>query len=97
MKAASQDLRLKNPRRPRRSLARRGSNASLTREDRLIPGAEGLPVALRIIAPGLLPQPPLLQKLCAQFPHRGRRFNLNVAEKAKAFADRARGAEFPGR
>jgi hypothetical protein len=60
----------------------------------LIPGAEGLAAALRIVALGRFPQPSLAQKLGPQFPYRGRVFNLDVAEKAEALADGTGGAEF---
>jgi hypothetical protein len=60
----------------------------------LIPGAEGLTTALRIVATGLFPQPSLPQKLGPEFPYRGHIFDLDVAEKAEALADRTRGAEF---
>src|ERR1700719_5068936 len=57
---------------------------ALPREHSLIPGAERLAAALRIVAAGLLPQPSLAQKLRPQFPDRGRLFDLDVAENAKA-------------
>jgi hypothetical protein len=60
----------------------------------LIPGAEGLAAALRIVAAGLLPQPSLPQKLGPEFPYRGHLFDLDVAEKAEALADGTGGAEF---
>jgi hypothetical protein len=68
--------------------------AALPREHSLIPCAEGLTDALRIITAGLLPQPSLPQKLGAEFPYRRRLFNLDVAEEAEALADGTGGAEF---
>ena len=97
MKAASQERKLKNPRRPRRSLALRGWNASLTGKDRLIPGTEYLTFTLQIVTAGPFALPSFMQQLGPQFADRGRVFKFHVAEHAESLANRARDAKFPGR
>lgn len=97
MKAATQKRRLKNPKSPRCSLAWRGWNASLTGEDRLIPGTEYLTFTPQIVTAGPFALPPVMQQFGAQFADRGRVFKFHVAEHAESFANRARDAKFPGR
>jgi hypothetical protein len=60
----------------------------------MIPGAEGLAIAFRIVAASLLAQPPLLQKFGMQLCDRGVLVDLNVAEKTKPLADGTSRAEF---
>jgi hypothetical protein len=48
-------------------------------KDRLIPGAEGLALALGVVAAGLFADPSLVQKFCAQLAHRRMVVNLDVA------------------
>jgi len=52
---------------------------ALSGKDRLIPRAEGLALALGVVAAGLFSDPSLVQKLCAQLAHRRVVIDLNVA------------------
>jgi phosphoribosylformimino-5-aminoimidazole carboxamide ribonucleotide (ProFAR) isomerase len=68
----------------------------LAREYSLIPGAVGLSVAFRIITPGLLAKPSLLQQFPPQLAYRRVLVDLDIAEKTEALTGWARGAEFAG-
>src|SRR5262249_4887068 len=54
---------------------------ALPGKDGLIPGAEGLAIAFRIVASRLLPQPSLVQQLGTQLTHGSVVVNFNVAEE----------------
>ena len=69
---------------------------ALSWEYSLVPGAESLPFALRIVTASGLAQPSLVQKFCPQFSHRSVLVNFDVADETEALAERAGGAKFAG-
>jgi hypothetical protein len=71
-----------------------GIHSSSAGKDGVIPGAEGLAVAFRIVASSLFAEPSLLQEFGAQLRDRGVLIDFNVAEKAKPLAHGTRCAEF---